>query len=161
MLSCRNGRRLSSAFSSFSHHYSFPQNIHHELTLPSRLPPSPPSSSLRSCNQISSNQRGLSSSVFSSGPYALIQATEVVLDSIHQHTHLPWWSVIVGTTLVLRASITLPLAIYQMKMSAKQELLLPRLKELQEAALHNVVVRCRRANLPHTQANKEFQKEVR
>lgn len=96
----------------------------------------------------------------SASPYAIVQATEVALNSIHQWTHLPWWAVIVGTTLALRTVITLPLAVYQMKMGAKQELLLPRLKELQEATLHNVVIKCRRANLPHTEANRIFQKEV-
>lgn len=94
------------------------------------------------------------------GPSAFVQSTELLLDSLHQWTHLPWWAVVVGTTLVLRVGITLPLAVYQMKLAAKQELLLPRLKELQEATLHDVVARCRRANLPHTEANKIFQKEV-
>ena len=94
------------------------------------------------------------------GPSAMVQSTELALNSLHQCTHLPWWAVIVGTTLVLRVGVTLPLAVYQMKLAAKQELLLPRLKELQEAALHSVVVRCRKANLPHTEANKIFQKEV-
>ena len=97
---------------------------------------------------------------FTHSPYAIIQATELMLDSIHHHTHLPWWMVIVGTTVILRASVTLPLAIYQAKMVAKQELLLPRLKELQGAALHSIVVRCRRANLSHTEANKRYRKEV-
>lgn len=83
-----------------------------------------------------------------------------MLDSIHQHTHLPWWLVIIGTTLALRGVMTLPLAIYQAKMAAKQELLLPRLKELQNMALHSVVVKCRRANKPHTEANRMFKKEV-
>lgn len=97
---------------------------------------------------------------FAHSPYALIQATETLLESLHQHSHLPWWVVIAGTTLVLRGGMTLPLAVYQAKMAAKQELLLPRMKELQNAALHSVVVKCRKANLPHTEANRIFRKEV-
>lgn len=96
-------------------------------------------------------------STFDLGP---LQCTEVVLHSVHQWSHLPWWVVIVGTTLVLRGAITLPLAMHQMKMVVKQELLLPKLKELQELTLHRVVVECRKANLTHTDANKRFQKEV-
>ena len=91
---------------------------------------------------------------------ALLQGSETVLNSIHHYTHLPWWAVIVGTTVLLRVGVTLPLAVYQMKLAARQELLVPRLKELQEIKLHNVVAQCRRANLPHTEANKRFQKEV-
>ena len=94
------------------------------------------------------------------GPSAVVQGAELALNSLHHWTHLPWWAVIVGTTVALRLGVTLPLAVYQMKLAVKQELLLPRLKELQETTLHNVVVRCRRANLPHTEANRIFQKEV-
>jgi inner membrane protein COX18 len=97
---------------------------------------------------------------FSHSPYALIEATELMLDTVHQHTHLPWWAVVVGSTLVLRGVVTLPLAIYQSKMVTKQELLLPRLKVLQEQALHRVVVMCRKANKPHTEANRIYRKEV-
>ena len=102
--------------------------------------------------------RTLSSSEL--GPQALVHATELTLNSIHHFTHLPWWAVILGTTITLRACIALPLAVYQMKMVAKQELLLPRLKMLQEGTLRDAVVKCRRANLPHTEANRIFQKEV-
>lgn len=101
-----------------------------------------------------------SSPAFDHSPYALVQGAEVMLDSIHQHTHLPWWLVIVGTTLALRGSMTLSLAVYQAKVAAKQELLLPRLKELQTTALHRVVAQSRRENLPHTEANKRFKKEA-
>ncbi len=99
-------------------------------------------------------------SSFELSPRALVQLSELSLDSIHHSTHLPWWLVIVGTTVVLRAAVTLPLAVHQVKMIAKQELLVPRLKELQEAKLHSVVVKSRKANLSHTEANKIYQKEV-
>ena len=54
----------------------------------------------------------------------------------------------------------LPLAIYQAKMVAKRELLMPRLRELQEWARHSVVVKCRKANKSHIEANRMFKKEV-
>lgn len=119
-----------------------------------------PNCSLLSPLHIPLRRRLSTHQAFAHSPYAIVQATEVMLESVHHHTHLPWWVVIVGTTVILRASVTLPLAIYQAKMVTKQELLLPRLKELQGVALHNIVVRCRRANLPHTEANKKYRKEV-
>ena len=56
--------------------------------------------------------------------------------------------------------MTLPLAVYQNKIIAKIELLAPTLKEYQEAVKHNVVVRCKRANLPVEEANRRMMKEV-
>ncbi|XP_077999455.1 cytochrome c oxidase assembly protein COX18, mitochondrial-like isoform X2 [Glandiceps talaboti] len=51
-----------------------------------------------------------------------------VLETGHDFTHLPWWGSIVMTTVVLRAGITLPLAVYQNYIMAKVELLQPQIK---------------------------------
>ena len=64
-------------------------------------------------------------------------------------------------TVVLRAVLTLPLAVHQNRVIAKMELLLPTLKEYQEAVKHNVIVKCRRANLPVEEANRQLKKAVR
>lgn len=79
---------------------------------------------------------------------------------MHEYTHLPWWAVITMTTFMLRTAVTLPLAIHQNKIIAKMELLKPTIKEYQEAVKHNVIVRCRRANLPVEEANRILMKEV-
>ena len=100
--------------------------------------------------------RSLSSDV----PYAVIHAAERFYESIHLTTHLPWWAVIACCTVALRSLITLPLAVHQNKMLAKMELLTPTLKEYQEAVQHNVIIKCRRENVPYEIANKRVQKEV-
>lgn len=92
--------------------------------------------------------------------YAVIRWTEHLFEAVHGCTYLPWWTVIVLTTVVLRSLVTLPLAVHQNKLVVRMELLLPTLKEYQEAVLHNVVGKCRRANLPVEEANRRVRKEV-
>lgn len=94
-------------------------------------------------------------------PVAAIHVAQNVLQNVHEHSHLPWWAVIVGSTFALRSVVTLPLAVHQQKVLAKIELLTPTLKEYQEAVKHNVIVKCRRANLPVEEANKRIRKEAR
>lgn len=96
-----------------------------------------------------------------SGFYGVIKATEASFEAVHTLTHLPWWAVVVTSTVVLRSLLTLPLAVYQSRVLAKMELLLPTLKEYQEAVKHNVIVKCRRANLPVEEANRRLKKEAR
>ena len=72
----------------------------------------------------------------------------------------PGGPVIVLATVLLRSLVTLPLAIHQNKMLVKMELLLPTLREYQEAVKHNVIAKCRRANLPVEEANRRMKKEV-
>lgn len=102
-------------------------------------------------------RRELSSDV----PYAAIHVAERFYEGVHHYTHLPWWAVIACCTVALRSLITLPLAVHQNKMLAKMELLTPTLKEYQEAVQHNVIIKCRRENVPYEIANKRVQKEVR
>lgn len=44
-----------------------------------------------------------------------------MLLSVHEYSGLPWWVTIVGSTIALRAAITLPLAIHQHYILAKVE----------------------------------------
>ena len=94
-------------------------------------------------------------------PATTVHLAQSVLQHVHDHSHLPWWAVILGSTFALRSAVTLPLAVYQQKVLAKMELLMPTLKEYQEAVKHNVIVRCRRANLPVEEANRRIRKEAR
>ena len=93
-------------------------------------------------------------------PVATVHLAQSFLQNVHDHSHLPWWAVVLGSTFALRAAVTLPLAIHQQKVLAKIELLMPTLKEYQEAVKHNVIVKCRRANLPVEEANRRIRKEV-
>ena len=105
-------------------------------------------------------QRRLGSDSSTFSPSVVIHSAEKVLDVFHDYSHLPWWMVITLTTFTLRTIITLPLAVHQNKIIAKMELLKPTIKEYQEAVKHNVIVKCRRANLPVEEANRILMKEV-
>jgi inner membrane protein COX18 len=93
--------------------------------------------------------------------YSVIHSAENSFQAVHSFTHLPWWGVVITVTVVLRSVLTLPLAIHQNRVIAKMELLLPTLKEYQEAVKHNVIVKCRRANLPVEEANRQLKKAAK
>lgn len=99
-------------------------------------------------------------SVSTFSPSVIIHTAEGFLDGAHHYTHLPWWAVITCTTFILRSVVTLPLAVHQNKILAKMELLKPTLQEYQEAVKHNVIVKCRRSNVPLDEANRQVMKEV-
>ena len=79
---------------------------------------------------------------------------------VHEHSHLPWWALIMLSTISLRTLTTLPLAIQQCKLMAKLELCQPKLVQYKEALQHSVIIRCRKANMSVEQANKILRKEV-
>ena len=92
------------------------------------------------------NKKLLSTSAIgrSPSPWLVVHSAEQLFLSAHSLTGLPWWAVIVGSTVALRCVITLPLAIQQNKLIARVELLWPTIEEYKEAIKHNVVVKCRR-----------------
>lgn len=90
-----------------------------------------------------------------------VHAAEVLFCAVHDSLHLPWWVAIVATTFSLRALSTSPLAVHQAKMAARAELLLPTLRELQEAVKHRVVTQCRREGVDVEEANRRMMKEAR
>ena len=90
-------------------------------------------------------------------PIALAQT---MFESVHA-LPMPWWATIVSTTILLRSIVTLPLAIHQNRITAKIAALAPTAKEYSDAVRHRVVVACRRANLPASEANRRYRKELR
>ena len=90
-----------------------------------------------------------------------VQAAETLFCVVHSSLHLPWWAAIVATTFTLRALTTSPLAVHQAKMAARTELLLPTVRELQEAVKHRVVTQCRREGVALEEANRRMMKEVK
>ena len=90
-----------------------------------------------------------------------VHAAEMLFCAVHDSLHLPWWVVIVTTTFTLRALATSPLAVHQAKMAARAELLLPTLREMQEAVKHRVVTQCRREGVALEEANRRMMKEAR
>ncbi|KAI4490447.1 hypothetical protein M0804_003391 [Polistes exclamans] len=53
-----------------------------------------------------------------SAPVEFVQNS---LINIHSYTDLPWWATIILTTIILRLTISLPIAIYQQNITAKLE----------------------------------------
>ena len=86
--------------------------------------------------------------------------TQQCLETIHAFSHAPWWVVILGGTAVLRALVTLPLAVHQNKLVAKIELLQPTVKMMTESLRHRVTIECRRAGMSAEEAEKRFKKQV-
>ena len=94
-------------------------------------------------------------------PWVAVHSAEQFLTSVHSLTGLPWWLVVVGSTVALRSVITLPLAIQQNKLIARIELLQPTIKEYKEAIKHNVVVKCRREGVQDlNEVNRRIYKQV-
>ena len=94
-------------------------------------------------------------------PWVAVHSAEQFLMSVHSLTGLPWWLVVVGSTIALRSVITLPLAIQQNKLIARIELLQPTIKEYKEAIKHNVVVKCRREGVQDlNEVNRRIYKQV-
>ena len=106
------------------------------------------------------SSRNFNNEALTAVPYKIIHVAEHFFEGIHHYTYLPWWAVIVCSTVVFRSMLTLPLAVYQNKIIAKMELLFPTLKEYQEAVKHNIIVKARQAGMTHTEANRWIMKEV-
>ena len=49
----------------------------------------------------------------------IMSSNQALLETIHNQLDIPWWLVIVLTTLALRSCFTLPIAIYQLKSTAR------------------------------------------
>lgn len=79
---------------------------------------------------------GIYTSLSNSTPVAVFQDGLVHL---HDTTGLPWWATIVLSTVLLRSVITLPLTVYQQKISARLEMIAAEMpdivKELKQEAM--------------------------
>ena len=89
-----------------------------------------------------------------------VTTTAELFQLAHEHSHLPWWALIVLSTVSLRTLTTLPLAIQQCKLIAKLELFQPKLVQYKEALKQSVIIKCRTANMSLEQVNKILRKEV-
>lgn len=74
--------------------------------------------------------------------------------------YLVRWAVIVGSTVVLRSIVTVPLAVHQNKLITTIELSQPTLQLMTEALKQRVVGEGRRMNLSAEEADRKFRKEV-
>ncbi|XP_078366701.1 cytochrome c oxidase assembly protein COX18, mitochondrial-like isoform X2 [Oculina patagonica] len=108
------------------------------------------------------NSNGVSSAYYIFSPdLPPIYALQVFLETVHSWSHLPWWAVIVGSTVVLRSIVTVPLAVHQNKLIAKIELSQSTLHMMTEALKQRVAGECRRLNMSAEEADREFRKKQR
>lgn len=129
------------------------------------LSASPRWSSCSNSNVLLSRLPPLQAHSYSSGyfypvPSSLLHITQATLYTLHQSTGLPWWAVIVGCSLTLRLFVSLPMSVWHGRKIAKQELLIPRLKVMQNSMMPSLVARCRLENMSHAEYMKQFTKEV-
>lgn len=108
-----------------------------------------------------SSSRGWSPYYFISPDLPPIYALQVLLETVHTWTHLPWWAVVIGSTAVLRSIITVPLAIHQNKLIAEIELRQPTVSMMTEALKHRVAGECRRSGVSADEADRLFKKRHR
>lgn len=71
---------------------------------------------------------------------APIGYAQQVLETVHSATGLPWWASIALTTFTLRGAITLPLAVYSMRIMGKVELLQPEIAKLSQELRQEVAM---------------------
>jgi len=85
--------------------------------------------SLRLCNQSRiSRISTLPTSTWAADCIAPVCAVENLLISLHGH--LPWWGSIACSAIILRASVTLPVAVFQLRLRSKIDTLTPHIRAL-------------------------------
>lgn len=98
---------------------------------------------------------------FLSPSCAPIGAAQSLLETVHLYTGLPWWATIAATTVFLRTVLTVPLMAYSFNNSAKLQLLMPKIKELQEELKTEVAVAMKMKGWSQEYAMGEFRRNVR
>uniref|UniRef100_UPI00398F7822 cytochrome c oxidase assembly protein COX18, mitochondrial isoform X1 n=2 Tax=Pristiophorus japonicus TaxID=55135 RepID=UPI00398F7822 len=92
---------------------------------------------------------------------APVHLTQDLLTNVQQATGLPWWASIICTTVALRASVTLPLAVYQMYIIAKVENLQLEIAEFAKQLRYEVSVRAKQVGWSEKVARFHFRKNLR
>ncbi|XP_051874964.1 cytochrome c oxidase assembly protein COX18, mitochondrial [Pristis pectinata] len=90
-----------------------------------------------------------------------VHLMEDLLTNMQQTTGLPWWTTIICTTVVLRATVTLPLAVYQTYIIAKVENLQPEIAELAKRLRYEVSVRAKQVGWSESVARFHFRKNLK
>ncbi|KAI9005440.1 60Kd inner membrane protein-domain-containing protein [Phycomyces nitens] len=89
---------------------------------------------------------------------SVLAANEAILNAIH-HAGLPWWMTIVGATIALRTSMTLPIAIYQQRSMSRMIELAPMVQSWAETLKVSVARESR--ELGYDNYQKELKKQYR
>ncbi|XP_067898000.1 cytochrome c oxidase assembly protein COX18, mitochondrial isoform X2 [Heterodontus francisci] len=89
-----------------------------------------------------------------------VHLTQDFLTNVQQATGLPWWASIICTTMALRVTVTLPLAVYQMYIIAKVENLQPEIAELAKRLRYEVSMRAKQVGWSEKVARFHFRKNL-
>lgn len=89
---------------------------------------------------------------------ALLATNESIFYSIH-NAGLPWWATIVTSTLLLRSSMTLPIAIYQQRAMGKMINLAPMVQSWAETLKIQVAKESQQQGWPYAKYQQELQKQ--
>nr|CAG8532144.1 6387_t:CDS:10 [Entrophospora candida] len=89
----------------------------------------------------------------------LLTTNQIFLEAIHNSLSLPWWKTIILTTIILRSSFTLPLAIYQQKNVVKSISLQPLLKGWNESIKNRLISKFKVERKSFSEFQKEFKRQ--
>ncbi|XP_050701131.1 cytochrome c oxidase assembly protein COX18, mitochondrial-like isoform X1 [Eriocheir sinensis] len=78
------------------------------------------------------------------------------LQAIHDYSHLPWWSSIILSTILMRAALTFPLAVYQKYIFTKLENLKPEMNRLVKELKGETAFAIKKFNWDETHARRMF-----
>jgi hypothetical protein len=90
---------------------------------------------------------------------AILAANESILNTMHG-AGLPWWGTIVTSTLLLRTSLTLPIAIYQQRSLGRMLQLAPMVQSWQTTLNSKILHESKEKGWSHKEYNTELQKQV-
>lgn len=91
---------------------------------------------------------------------AILAANESILYSIH-NAGMPWWATIVAGTLLLRTTMTLPIAIYQQRAVGKMINLAPMIQSWAETLKVQVAKESKQHGWPYQKYQQELQKQYK
>ncbi|CAH1760552.1 13078_t:CDS:2 [Entrophospora sp. SA101] len=115
-------------------------------------------------NYLSIKSKNISLSNIKSTPnelfMILLTTNQIFLEAIHNSLSLPWWKTIILTTIILRSSFTLPLAIYQQKNVVKSISLQPLLKGWNESIKNRLISKFKVERKSFSEFQKEFKRQV-
>lgn len=91
---------------------------------------------------------------------SLVGYSQNFLVNIHDVSGLPWWGTIIGTTVLLRTAITLPLAVYQYYILAKLESIKCEMPAIVKELKEEIAIAIRLYNWDEKTAKRTFNRSV-
>ncbi|KAL1923023.1 uncharacterized protein VTP21DRAFT_9399 [Calcarisporiella thermophila] len=103
----------------------------------------------------------VTTSAFSEIFSGILSTNQYFLEQLHHSAHLPWWASIVAATVILRSTLTFPIAISQQKYVARMNGIAPVIKSWTETLKHTVTRDAKKRGLTYEEYESLLQKEYR